>query len=197
MAAQTSRRQRVLCDSASAYGWISIAIHWLTAALIIVLWFVGKGIGNTPVGEVELQRALHVSIAGSAWLLLAARVIWRVRSGHPHVRGQSLFIHRVAKSAHYAMLALLLFMLLSGPILAWSRGDPIVVFGLVSIPGPFRASESVSNLAWFVHSNAAMLLFWLVILHIGGALKHLMFHKDDTFVRMIWPDRTAAGGEEP
>ena len=33
-------------------------------------------------------------------------------------------------------------------------------------------------------------LFVLVIVHIGGALKHLMFHTDDTIVRMLWPGRT-------
>jgi cytochrome b561 len=179
-----------LYDTASVYGWISILLHWTTAAIIIVLWFIGKSIMGLDSGDVDDRRALHVSIAASAWLLLVFRALWRFRSGHPHVRGQSAFIHRVARSAHYAMLAVVLLMLLSGPLLVWSRGQAITLFGGLSIPGPFAESESLSQAAWFLHSNAAMLLFWLVLLHIGGALKHLMFHTDDTVARMIWPGKS-------
>lgn len=38
-----------------------------------------------------------------------------------------------------------------------------------------------------VHSLSANILFFLVVLHILGTLKHLMFHEDETIARMIWP----------
>lgn len=185
-----------LHDTASVYGWISILLHWTTAAIIIALWFIGKSIMGLDAGDVDDRRALHVAIAASAWLVLVFRAVWRFRSGHPHVRGQSAFIHRVAKFTHYAMLTVVLMMLLSGPLLVWSRGNPINLFGILSIPSPLTESESLSRAAWFLHSNAAMLLFWLVLLHIAGALKHLMFHSDDTVVRMIWPGKSRARGGE-
>ncbi len=56
-------------------------------------------------------------------------------------------------------------------------------------------SESIRELARFVHSNTAWLLFGLVLLHIGGALKHLMFHADDTIARMIWPGKPKSGAQ--
>ena len=87
------------------------------------------------------------------------------------------------------MLMLLVAMMLSGPLLVWAGGNHIGVFGLVSIPSPFAASDALRSVAWYLHSKAAMLLLVLVLLHIGGALKHLMFHSDDTIVRMIWPGR--------
>jgi cytochrome b561 len=185
-----------LYDTDCVYGWISILLHWTTAGIIIALWFIGKSIMDLDTGDLDDRRALHVSIAASAWLLLVFRAIWRFRSGHPHVRGQSAFIHRVAMFAHYAMLGVVLLMLLSGPLMVWSRGNPINLFGILSIPTPLTASESLSQAAWFLHSNAAMLLFWLVLLHIAGALKHLMFHSDDTVVRMIWPGRNKSRGGE-
>lgn len=176
-------------DSLSTYGWPSIVLHWLTAAVIIALWFIGKSIGTVPAEAMDSRRSLHVSIAMTAWLILAFRIAWRIRSRHPHVRGQSLRIHRIARTTHYTMLALLALMLLSGPFLAWSGGQPISVFGVVSLPSPVGASESVRTIAGTVHGNAALLLFLLTIVHIGGALKHLMFHSDDTIVRMIWPGK--------
>jgi cytochrome b561 len=141
----------------------------------------------------DVQRQLHISIAASAWLLILARVIWRIRSGHPHVKGQTLLVHRIAKSAHYAMLTLLIMMLASGPIMVWSGGEPISIFGWFSIRGPIGESELTREVAWFIHSNCAMLLLWLVLLHVSGALKHLMFHADDTIARMIWPGRQSTG----
>lgn len=182
------RSRSRLYDSDSAYGWISILLHWGTAAVVILLWLIGQSILHQPADAVDLRRALHVSIAASAWLIILFRIIWRLRSRHPHVRGLSTSVHRIATSAHYLMLFFLLLMLLSGPLLVWSQGQPIRIFDWYAINGPIRESESLANAALFIHSNSAMLLFWLVMLHIGGALKHLMFHTDDTFARMIWPD---------
>jgi len=176
-------------DSSSTYGWTSILLHWITAIVVIALWFIGKSIFSVEPGAVDARRSLHVSVAAAAWLVILLRVVWRFREGHPRVRGQSLRIHRIAKAAHYAMLMALLVMLLSGPLMVWADGGNIDIFGLLSIPGPFGPSEALRSLAWYLHSKAAVVLFVLVLLHIGGALKHLMFHSDDTIVRMIWPGK--------
>ncbi len=187
--------QSILYDSDSVYGWISILLHWFTAIVIIILWFIGKSIVNALPEDVDSQRQLHVSIAASAWLLIVARIIWRLRSGHPHVRGQTLFIHRVAMVAHYAMLVTVALMLLSGPVMVWSGGHPVSIFGWFSISAPFSESETTKAFAWFIHSNSAFLLMLLVLLHVGGALKHLMFHSDDTIARMIWPGKPSSGAK--
>ncbi len=185
--------QSNLYDSDTVYGWISILLHWVTAIVIILLWFIGKGILDASTEEANAQRQLHVSIAASAWIVILLRVIWRLRSGHPHIKGQSQFIHQVAKITHYVMLIAILLMLLSGPMMVWSGGHSILIFGWLSIPGPVGESESIRDFAWFIHSNSALLLLWLVLLHIGGALKHLMFHSDDTIARMIWPGNSRSG----
>ena len=178
-----------LYDSQSVYGWISILLHWITAIAIVALWFLGKAILAGTAEDVSARRSLHISWAASAWLLFLARVVWRAWSGHPHVRGQTDRIHIVAKSVHYASLVTLLIMMVSGPLTVWARGFPVNVFGWFSVPAPIAASERLADTAYFVHSNAAALLLVLVLVHIGGALKHLMFHTDDTIVRMLWPGR--------
>jgi cytochrome b561 len=184
--------QSNLLDSDSIYGWISILLHWVTAIVIIVLWFVGNGIMNAEPDSVDAQRQLHVSIAASAWLVIMIRLFWRARSGHPRIKGQTLFIHRVAKVTHYAMLIAVALMLVSGPIMIWSGGNSIAIFDWLTIPGPIGESELTWEVSWFIHSNAAFFLALLVVLHIGGALKHLMFHADDTIARMIWPGKGAS-----
>jgi cytochrome b561 len=195
MVQENPARQSRLYDTRSIYGWVSILLHWTTAIIIIALWFIGQSIMNSSVEVMDGRRALHVSIAASAWLLLLFRAIWRFRTGHPHVRGQSALIHRIAVIAHYAMLIVMLLMLVSGPVMVWAGGRAIEVFGLFAVPGPLGESESMAEFAWFIHSSSAIALFWLVLLHIGGALKHLMFHTDDTIARMIWPGKSVKHDE--
>ena len=189
MSKDAATKHQRLGDTATVYGWTSILLHWITSITVIVLWFIGKSIFAAESTSIDERRALHVSIAASAWLVILVRIAWRFREGHPRVRGQTLIIHRVAKTAHYTMLILLLVMLISGPAMVWAEGNSIGIFGLLSIPSPLDASGPLRDLAWTLHSNAALLLFLLVLVHIGGALKHLMFHSDDTFVRMIWPGK--------
>lgn len=165
-----------LTDKPDSFGWISIIAHWITAAIVITLWFIGRSImEQESLAAIDARRNLHVTIALGAWLLLLFRIYWRLRMRHPRARGQSLFIHRVARATHYAMLATVGVMMLSGP-------------AMVFIPG-----EAVGKVALSIHATSASVLFALVLLHIGGTLKHIIFHEDDTIVRMLWPKKREAG----
>ncbi|MDP6993860.1 MAG: cytochrome b/b6 domain-containing protein [Woeseiaceae bacterium] len=186
--AQTNESS-TLIDHAENYGWISILLHWLTAAALIAIWIIGKSILGGNSTEVDARRALHVSVAGSMWLVVLFRVAWRFRSGHPRVRGLATRTHYLAMSVHYVVLVLLVAMLISGPVMVWADGHAVVLFDTLTIPAPFAESESTRSLAWTLHSQAALALAILVILHIAAALKHLMFHSDDTIIRMLWPGK--------
>ena len=161
-----------MLDQADSFGWVSILVHWLTTVVIITLWFIGRSIAEQGSLEVvDARRSLHITIALSAWLLLLFRIVWRLRMHHPRAKGQTLFIHRFARTVHYTMLAVLSLMMISGPIMAWVD------------------NKTITDVAYVVHSNSANVLFGLVLLHIGGTLKHIIFHEDDTIVRMLWPKK--------
>ena len=70
-------------DTRTGYGWLSIALHWLTAIAILTIWFVGSSIQNDLAAGSESSLRLHTSIAISAYVLLWFRVIWRFKQGHP------------------------------------------------------------------------------------------------------------------
>ena len=171
----TERGRKVvsLYDSPNSFGWISITLHWATAVAVVVLWFIGKSILWVPAGEMEARRSLHVVIGLSVWLLLAGRIAWRLRVTHPRAVGQSHRAHSIARAAHFLMLAALAVMLLSGPVMAWAL--------------PERTALASAALA--IHSTAANVLILMVVLHIAGALKHLMFHDDETIARILVPRR--------
>lgn len=180
---------RRLDDRADRYGWISIALHWLVAVAVIVMWVIGKSIPAEPMEAADEQRKLHMSIGIALWLLIAFRIAWRVRSGHPHVPGLRDFTYRLAKITHYLLLAAISLMLLSGPLMAWANGATIPVFGWFGIPGPFEKSDGLRDILHAIHVASSNVLLWLTLLHVSGAFKHLMFHADDSFVRMLWPGK--------
>ncbi len=165
------RNPRFLLDTQNSFGWFSIGLHWFAALAIILLWFVGQSISLQSIEHVEARRSLHITLGLIVWLPLVARIVWRYKSGHPHVNGQTLLTHRLAKAAHYLMLLALIVMLISGPLMAWA------------MPG----RNSLSEFAFAFHSNAAKALAALVVLHILAALKHLMFHEDETVARIFVP----------
>ena len=80
MSAAASGRSR-LRDTAAGYGWISIALHWITGVAVLVLLFVGSSIASAE--DRDGMVLLHTSIALSSYAFLWARIVWRVRTGHP------------------------------------------------------------------------------------------------------------------
>jgi cytochrome b561 len=182
-----SRSDSRLWDHQDSFGWVSIAIHWMTTVLIVALWYLGQSISNQGPAEIDARRAMHVSLAVSGWLLLLFRIVWRVRVGHPHADGQSGRIHRIARSAHFAILGALLMMLVSGPVTIWAQANPTRIFGLVPFPVASSYHPLAAQLAVTTHAAAGMVLLILVVIHVCGALKHLMFNDDETVVRMLWP----------
>jgi cytochrome b561 len=122
-------------------------------------------------------------------LLIWARIIWRLYSHHPQVQGQSKWTHVTAGSIHYILLAAIVGMLCSGPMIMWSDGNSISVFDVMVIPSPMSEMPAVNDAARTIHAFCGQSILWLTLIHIGGALKHLMFHDDDTIARIFVPKR--------
>ncbi len=160
-----------LHDQDKSFGWISIGLHWFATGAIVLMWFIGQSIASLPVQELEARRSLHITLGLIVWLPLLVRILWRFKSHHPHIEGQSLLTHRLAKMAHYTMLVVLGILLLSGPLMAWAIPE----------------NSSLIEVAFALHSNAAKALAVIVVLHVFAALKHLMFHDDETIARMFVP----------
>ena len=162
-----------LYDRSDSFGWISITLHWITTVAIIVLWFIGMSIASQPPEGIDARRSMHITLGLVAWLPLAGRIIWRLRSVHPHVKGQTSLIHNTARINHYLLLLTVTVMIISGPIMAWTLPE----------------RTAVAELALAFHSRAAIVLFVLVTLHVLAALKHLMFHDDETIARIFVPKK--------
>src|SRR5690606_11531691 len=90
-------------DTANGYGWVSIALHWLTAIVILTIWFIGSSItAQEDMAEHERLLRLHTSIAILAYALLWVRIVWRFVKGHPGpLPGQAGLFYAIGKYTHY------------------------------------------------------------------------------------------------
>jgi cytochrome b561 len=173
-------------DTATGYGWGSILLHWATAIIIVVMLYVGSSIDSLLGAERQSTLVLHTSIAITTYALLLLRIVWRFAYGHPGplAKQRSLFFF-IGKWVHIFMLVALAVMLISGPFLVWTMGEPIRVFDWFAIPSPLEASLELNAAVHAVHSWAAMFIFVAILLHIGGVYKHTAFNQDGTLTKMI------------
>jgi len=180
------------------YTMIAIALHWIVAPLMIVNILLGLFAEKLPDDWIRPVIDTHKSIGVTLLGLILLRVFWRI--GHrppPFSAGMRLWERVLAHFAHFGLYVLMLWMPITGWLhdSAWKAAPeiPLKWFGLFEVPRigwvmnqPAETKEDLHTLFGTMHQIAGYLLFWLVILHIAGALKHQFIDKEHEF-RRIWP----------
>lgn len=185
-------------DTRTGYGWVSIALHWLTAILVLTIWFIGSSINLGTDGPSESTLRLHTSIAISAYALLWLRIVWRFVKGHPGpLPGQAGVFYAIGKYCHYAILVAICLMLISGPLMAWSRGTEIHVWDWFAIPAPFGANMPLFDAMHTIHVWCSRVIIIGTVLHMGGVYKHAAFNQDGTFGKMLVAARDDKSAVKP
>lgn len=185
-----SRRRSSAHDRSNSYGWISIVMHWVSAAIILSLWFIGDSINAADTsGDRFAQTHLHVSIALCAYPLLWFRIGWRLKQGHPRLDGEGPIDRWLAKINHYVLLAAVALMLLSGPMTVWASGRELAIFDWFRLSSPFGSNSDLHALSLLIHRTSATIIIFATLAHFLGAMKHMMFDDDDVFIRMLAPKK--------
>ena len=179
-----------IADRATGYGWLSIVFHWVTAALVVTMFLIGKQLEELARGPERTEAlALHVSIGVIAIVVLGARILWRLVQRRPGLPDQPRAIRLLSALVQWGLLAAIAILILSGPVIQWSIGRSVDVLGLVSIPSMLPEMRTLHEVLEEVHEIASHALIPLLALHVLGALKHLIINRDGVFQRMLWVRR--------
>jgi cytochrome b561 len=170
-------------SSSERYGRIAIAIHWISALLIIGLMGAGFRAAGLidPVAKASVLR-IHAPIGIAVLVLTLARLGWwlvadRKPNDPPAVpRLQAL----AAKAVHGLLYVAILGLAGSGIGLLALSGAGDVIFG--NAPGPLP--DFWNYAPRYGHAAMAWLMGLLLLLHIGAALYHQLVRKDRLFARM-------------
>src|SRR5262245_48855204 len=163
-----------------------VALHWISAALILVALATGtfwlKATPNSSPDKIA-QLAAHMSLGITILVLTVGRLVVRNFTPLPErARAGHVLLDRLAVATHYGLYAAIILMAISGVVMAATANLPAIVFGDSSAPLP----ESFSHLpARIAHGLLAQAIVALVLLHILGTLYHHLFRKDQ-LLRRIW-----------
>lgn len=168
------------------YDARSIALHWLTAALVVGLWAMGQTIDFFPKGGPRITaRSLHIVFGVALALVLAWRIGWRLSGGVRLPPAGAGRLDALASFVHRALYLLLIATVLLGIANVWVRGDTI--FGLLKIPAFDTANPGLRETVEDWHGLSANILLALAAAHAAAGLFHHLVLKDGVLRRMLPP----------
>jgi cytochrome b561 len=173
--------------TSTRYTRTAIALHWLIALLLIVLFAVGIYMHDLPLSPQKLKiYSWHKWAGVSLFLLVLIRLAWRI--GHrPPALPESLpgWQKLAAHGLHFLLYLLMIAIPLSGWLMSSAKGFQTVWFGLLPLPDLIGKDKELGKILEEVHSILNFGLLTLVVAHAAAALKHHFIEKDDILSRML------------
>jgi cytochrome b561 len=163
----------------------SRALHWLMAALVIAMLFIGIGMVASVSTRYAALVAIHRPLGIAILLLVIVRIVNRRLNPPPPLPASLPPMQKIAAGAsHILLYALMLAMPLVGWGMLSAAGYPIVMFGGVQLPPILPHSLLLAAFLRALHTNLAYLLFATVLLHLAAALYHAWIRRDGIFESM-------------
>ncbi|TAM32261.1 MAG: cytochrome b [Rhodanobacter sp.] len=168
------------------WGSVIKCFHWIMA-----LGILGNGVwgllmvGMSPSISKINVFALHKSIGLTLLALLLLRLAWRLSERAPPDEPMPRWQRRVAHATHAFLYVLIAAIPLSGWWFNSVTGKPLQWFKLFNLPALTAKNEGISHLVRDVHEYLFFLLLLVLVLHVGAALKHHVFDRDNVLRRML------------
>ncbi|MEO8925037.1 MAG: cytochrome b [Caldimonas sp.] len=178
------------------YTRTAVVLHWLIAVLILFNVVLALSADHLPDDWVRPVIDTHKSTGITVLGLVLLRILWRVAHRPPDFPvGYARWERIAAQVAHGVLYALILLLPISGWMhdSAWKDAatHPMTLYGLVPWPriGWIEHVDAVSkehlhDLFGGFHTAFGYVLYGLLALHIGGALKHQWMDREPELQRM-------------
>src|SRR5580692_4008388 len=187
-----------MANSPTQFSLLSRVLHWLMAAMLLAMLFIGAGM-VASLGNYHRLVAIHRPLGILILILAAVRLINRLCTTLPPFPPTMSSLERHIAKASEKLLYALMFAL---PLVGWgmlSAGHyPIVMFGPVHLPPILPANPTLYAVLRKTHTILAYLLFVTFLAHLTAVLFHTLIIRDGLLNRMaLWPVRSANTKEIP
>lgn len=176
-----------MAEPRNRYSSVSLALHWIIAAAILIQVLLITAHENTE-GPLSGQFViLHKSLGVSILILTLARIGWRL--AHPAIplpAHMPRWERLAARATHVLFYIALIAMPLSGWLATSAAGRDFAWFGLFDWPLlPVGGGREAVGRFMDVHEMVMKGLYVLIALHVAAALKHQFINRDNVLHRMI------------
>lgn len=182
-------------NTASRYGYVATALHWVIVAGIVAQYFLAEaaedheGAGPSAFSAAGFHNSIGITILALALL----RVLWRLVELPPSLpQTMKSYERTLARTTHFAFYVLLFALPLTGWALATADQQAISFFGLFDLPQlrlgaqlPIEGGTLTEDQLEEIHEVLFNVLLGLAVLHIAAALKHHFFDRDNVLRTML------------
>jgi cytochrome b561 len=174
-------------DTVTTWGPVSRVLHWLAAALVLVLILHGFWMtGFAPRGAHFPHYAWHASLGYALIALMFVWLFWRLGNTVPRLPAAPAWEQAAMSAGHWLLYAMVFAAAFSGWALAGTAHKPLdSVFGILRLPPIVNPDPSLHSTLGSWHSIAAWTLAALVALHIAVVVWHWIVRKDGVMQRMF------------
>jgi cytochrome b561 len=177
-------------DDKTNYDNVAIALHWVTALLVVVQFLLAVTWDEFPRDTRENLQGVHVSLGVLLTAVVVARIIWRLMPSHQRAAIVSGWVKLASKAVHYLLYVLLVVQAGLGFAWRWGQGHDVAFFGLFAIPGPYGAlARPTRHLLAEFHEKVGWAIVIIAFGHALAALYHHCRLHDRVLGRMFPPAR--------
>jgi cytochrome b561 len=168
------------------YDRTAIALHWVTAILIVANLTLGVSMVGLPISPRKLHWYLwHKTIGLTIFVLTSARLGWRALHPPPPHVVMPRWQQRASAVSHASLYALLFLIPISGYLYSSATGVQVVWMGLVPLPNLVPKDKALGDALRIVHVTLNSLLVGVLLVHVAAALRHHFVDRDTVLARML------------
>jgi cytochrome b561 len=170
---------------AARFPLLSRLLHWLMAAMILFMLFIGVMMAATETESYARLVALHRPLGIAILVLAVLRLVNRLVDRPPPLPESLPPLQRfAARATHVTLYALMILMPLVGWSMLSAAGYPIVLAGSLQLPPILPRDLSVYATLREAHRVLAYLFYATFLLHMAAALLHGLIRRDGVFESM-------------
>jgi cytochrome b561 len=163
---------------------LSRLLHWLMAALILAMLFIGIGM-VASLTDYHWLVSIHKPLGILILILAAIRLVNRVLNPPPPLpRAMPRWQVMLANASHLLLYGLMLVLPLVGWAMLSAGGYPVTLFGGFALPPIAPQAPMLFAFLRGAHTVLALLLFATFLAHLGAALMHALIFQDGVFPAM-------------
>jgi cytochrome b561 len=169
-------------DLTQKYSKGTIAIHWITTILILILFPLGKYMADLPAEEKMGMIKVHAILGILILLLTLIRSWYYFKKKRPaDIKTGSKFNDKLVTWIHNIFYFLLFGIAFSGiaTMIAGGYGDALQASNFEFI----NERSQITPLK--PHGILATIMMLLLLMHVLGVLKHYIFTKENTLKRIF------------